>query len=318
MIISASRRTDIPAFFSDWFFNRIKDGYVYVRNPMNVHQVSRIKLTPDVTDCIVFWTKNPAPMIPRLNELENYSYYFQYTINAYGRECEPNVPPLEQRLETFRKLSERIGKERIIWRYDPVFLTPRFDVNFHLKNLEHIASELKGFTEKCVFSFVDIYPTKNRANMSGLLQREFTKPEIEYFISGLVEIAAKNGLVPATCAEKVDLSRYRIEHNSCIDSKLIERITGYRLKTRADGQREACQCVKCEEIGSYDTCVHGCVYCYANFRSAIAKENMKLYDANSPMLCDSIKEDDTVTDRPVKSLKIEPLDDGGAEQLTLF
>ncbi len=317
MIISASRRTDIPAFFSDWFYNRIKEGYVCVRNPMNVHQVSRIKLSPDVADCIVFWTKNPAPMIARLNELKDYSYYFQFTVNACGRKYEPRVPPLEQRLDTFRTLSEKIGKERVIWRYDPIFLTPEFDVDLHLKSLEHIASELKGFTEKCVFSFVDIYPTKNRTNMSGLLQREFTQPEIEYFVGALAKIAKKNDLILATCAEKIDLARYGIEHNSCIDGKLIERITGCKIKTRADGQREACQCVKCEEIGSYDTCVHGCVYCYANFKTAAAKENMKRYDVNSPMLCDNIKEDDIVTDRPVKSLKTGPLDCGG-EQLTLF
>ncbi len=318
MIISASRRTDIPAFFSQWFINRIKEGSVCVRNPMNIHQVSRISLSPSVVDCIVFWTKNPAPMVPLLSELKGYDFYFQYTLNNYGKETEPHVPSLKDRIATFKELSEKIGKERVIWRYDPIIITPEYDVNFHIDSIRTIAEQLKGFTEKCVFSFVDIYPTKNMKNMNLMQSRPITDEELQLLIGEMTKIAAENDLVLATCAEKIDLEKYGIEHNSCIDGDLIERITGYELKTKPDGQREACRCVKCEEIGCYDTCPHGCTYCYANFRAQATKEKLKLYDPDSPILCDKLSESDVVTDRPVKSLKGERITKTNSEQITLF
>ena len=317
MILSVSRRTDIPAFYADWFFNRIKEGFVYVRNPMNIHQVSSISLSPEVVDCIVFWTKNPAPMLPRLEELNGYDYYFQYTINAYDKDAEPCVPPLEERLRTFRTLSERLGKERVIWRYDPIIFTDRYTTSYHLEQFTRIAHELAGCTEKCVFSFVDIYPTKNQSNLRQLNRTEPEHTELEEFIQGMAETAKECGLALATCAEKVDLARFGIEHNSCIDGKLIERIIGCPLKTSLDGQREGCQCVKCDDIGSYDTCTHFCTYCYANFRHDIVKEKSALYDADSPLLCDKLDpETDKVTQRPVKSMKL-PSESSG-EQLRLF
>ena len=308
MIISASRRTDIPAFYADWFFNRIKEGYVCVRNPMNVYQVSSISLSPEVVDCIVFWTKNPAPMLSRLGELQNYDYYFQYTVNAYGEDAEPCVPPLEERLRTFRELSERIGKERVIWRYDPIIFTDRYTPEFHLEQFTKIAGTLKGYTEKCVFSFVDIYPTKNQKNLKQLRQLTVSDDETETLIEGMARTAKDCSMVLATCAEKVDLARFGIEHNSCIDGKLIERIIGCPLKTSPDGQREYCQCVKCDDIGSYDTCTHFCAYCYANFRHDTVKKKSELYDPTSPLLCDRIDPAaDKVTQRPVKSMK-QPAD----------
>ena len=319
MILSASRRTDIPAFFSDWFFNRIKAGNVCVRNPMNAHQVSRINISPDVTDCIVFWTKNPIPMMDRLDELDKYTYYFQYTINAYSADTEPFVPPLEKRIAAFRRLSERIGSERVIWRYDPIILTKKYDIDFHLDSIRKIASELKGYTEKMVFSFVDVYSGKNQKTLIKMGNRDFSDPELEYFIKTLAEITTENHMTAATCAERIDLEKYGIAHNSCIDGELIERITGCRLKTKADNQRGECRCIKCEDIGSYDTCTHGCTYCYANFRRETALEKVKHYDPDSQLLCDAIdEENDRITDRPVRSLKIK---DGGGdsfEQLSLF
>lgn len=320
MIISASRRTDISAFFSEWFFNRIKEGSVCVRNPMNVHQVSRISLSSDVVDCIVFWTKNPALMIPRLDELSDYAFYFQYTLNNYGAETEPSVPPLEKRIAAFRELASKIGKERVIWRYDPIIITPKYDVDFHIESMRRIAGKLRDFTEKCVFSFVDIYPTKNMKNMELLQSRPATEGELEKLLGAVMEISQENGITAATCAEKVDLEKYGIEHNSCIDGRLIERITGYELKTKSNGQREACRCVKCEEIGCYDTCPHGCTYCYANFRAQAEKEKMMKYDPNSTILCDSVSESDIVTERALKSLKIGrlPTVKTDFEQMTLF
>ena len=307
MILSVSRRTDIPTFYADWFYNRIKEGFVCVRNPMNIHQVSSISLSPSVVDCIVFWTKNPAPMLPRLDEIKDYDYYFQYTLNAYGNDAEPGVPPLEERIQTFITLSERIGKERVIWRYDPIILTDTYNVQFHIEQFTRIAERLSGHTEKCVFSFVDVYATKNQKNLMQLRQRAFSDDDMNTLLEGMTAAAKKYNLTLATCAEKVDLARYGIEHNSCIDGKLIERIIGCPLKTSPDGQREFCQCVKCDDIGSYDTCTHYCTYCYANYRHDIVKEKAALYDADSPLLCDSLDpENDKVTQRPVKSMKQPP------------
>ena len=164
MILSVSRRTDIPNYYSQWFYNRIKEGFVYVRNPMNTHQVSRIEITPDVVDCIVFWTKNPEPMMERLEELSAYHYYFQFTLTGYGRDMEPGIPhKREKMIPVFQALSDRIGKEKVIWRYDPIIFSQRYTPEYHLKAFEQIAMALKGFTEKCVISFVDEY-AKNRKN----------------------------------------------------------------------------------------------------------------------------------------------------------
>ena len=169
MILSVSRRTDIPNYYSEWFYNRIKEGFLYVRNPMNAHQVSEIKITPDVVDCIVFWTKNPLPMMKRLNETKDYNYYFQFTLTGYGNDVEVNLSNKKtEMIPVFQELSEKIGKQKVIWRYDPIFFSDRYTKEYHLKAFKSIAEALSGYTEKCVISFVDIYP-KNKKNMDGYL-----------------------------------------------------------------------------------------------------------------------------------------------------
>ncbi len=312
MILSVSRRTDIPAFYSEWFYRRIREGFVCVRNPMNVHQVSKINISPDVVDCIVFWTKNAAPMLNNLDNLKGYDYYFQFTLNNYENEAEPHIPQLSQRLETFMELSEKIGKERVIWRYDPIFFSDKYTPEYHLKSFEKIASVIGKYTEKCVFSFVDVYPSKNSGNLKKLNFRQPSPEELDSFAAELSRIGKSSGLVLATCAEAIDLEKHGIGHNSCIDKELIERITGAALNVGSDKQREHCRCVKCDDIGSYDTCPHGCIYCYANFRPNVVSDKLKAYDVNSPILCDSIKETDKIAERPVKSYK------QGFSQLTFF
>ena len=178
MIISASRRTDIPAFYSDWFFNRIKEGYVLVRNPMNIHQVSKIKLSPDVVDCIVFWTKNPKPMLDKLDELKDYRYYFQFTLNSYSNDIEPNVPSKsEEIINTFKQLSDLIGRDRVIWRYDPIILSEKYTVQYHIKYFEKLSQILNGSFNKCVISFVDFYK-KNARTLNESKINEPVKEEI--------------------------------------------------------------------------------------------------------------------------------------------
>lgn len=319
MILSVSRRTDIPAFYSEWFFERVRKGFLYIRNPMSAHQVSRVKITPDVVDCIVFWTKNPAPMLARLDELSEYDYYFQYTLNNYGKDVEPNVPDIEQRIKTFISLSEKIGREKVIWRYDPILFSDKFTARFHLESFKYIAERLKSHTEKAVVSIVDVYPSKNSSNLSRIGAKKLPADELEAFMAEIAEIARKNGLVTATCAEDIPLEKYGIEHNSCIDKALIERITNSVLKVKQDGQRPNCGCVKCDDIGSYDTCPHGCVYCYANYRPSVVAEKIKRYDVDSPILCDEIDEAlDKISERPVRSLKTCAASDGGSEQLKFF
>lgn len=304
MIISASRRTDLPNYYSQWFIDRIKAGYCYVRNPMNPRQVSRIDLSPQVVDCIVFWTKNPANMIPYLEELRDYTYYFQFTLTGYGRDIEPNLPDKRKELiPTFRELSGRIGKERVIWRYDPIFLNDKYTADYHLKAFSEIADSLDGYTERVVISFVDMY-AKIRKNAAQHAIREMTGDEMTGLAAEMARIAADHQLTIESCAEQLDLEALGIRHGSCIDRSLIERLLGCRLAGGKDkNQRGQCGCFESVEIGTYNTCLNGCKYCYANFSDAKVEENIKQYRPDSPLLCGDIGEEDRVTDRAVKSLK---------------
>jgi len=311
MILSASRRTDIPNYYSEWFYNRIKEKFVYVRNPMNPHQVSKIDLSPEVVDCIVFWTKNPKPMIARLDELSEYKYYFQFTLTGYGADIERGVPhKKEVIIPTFQALSQKIGKERVIWRYDPILFTEKYTPEYHLRAFEQIASALNGYTEKCVISFVDTY-AKNKKSMVELGVKELDKIQLQDFAKELSQIATKNHMEIASCAEEIDLDMCGIKHNSCIDSELIERIIGCKLKVTKDkNQRKECGCVESIEIGTYNTCKNACRYCYANERDVSVANTCKRYDENAPILCGELAENDKVSIRKVRSLK--------EEQLSLF
>lgn len=304
MILSVSRRTDIPNYYSDWFFNRIKEGYLYVRNPMNAHQVSKIMLSPELVDCIVFWTKNPEPMLDRLEELEPYSFYFQFTLTGYGSDIECNVPHKKKRMiPIFQELSRRIGKERVIWRYDPILFTQKYTPEYHLKAFAQIAGALRGYTSKCVISFVDKY-AKNAKSMAALASYMLPDGELTAFAREIAHIAAENSMRVGSCAEKIDLADCGIEHNCCIDMELIERIAGYRMKAGKDkNQRLECGCVESIEVGTYDTCRNGCLYCYANNSREQIMRTSGLYDATSPILCGQITEEDRITERKVKSLR---------------
>lgn len=304
MILSVSRRTDVPNYYSDWFITRVREGFLYVRNPMNAHQISRIDLSPEVVDCIVFWTKNPAAMIGKLEHLQKYMYYFQFTLTGYGRDMEPNLPDKRTELiPTFRRLSEKIGKERVIWRYDPILLSRRYTVDYHLKAFEEIAGNLADYTEKAVISFVDLY-SKTLRNTRGLEIRQMKHEEVAELAGGLAQIASKHNLIIETCAEQIGLEKSGIRHGSCIDKKLIERLTGCKLTAGKDkNQRKACGCIESVEVGSYDTCLNGCRYCYANFNDHSVRENIRSYDPASPLLCGNIAPDDKITERKVKSLK---------------
>lgn len=204
MILSVSRRTDIPAFYSEWFFNRLRDGFIDVRNPMNIHQVSRVKITPDVIDCIVFWTKNPKAMLARLDELNDYNYYFQLTLNPYDSRIESSVPKKNEIISAFKELSSKIGNNRVIWRYDPILLTDTIDVNYHIQYFEELAKRLTGFTKRCVISFVDLYK-KTSTNTKHLNLREPNEEEMFTIAEAFAKIVNNFGLEIVTCAENIDL-----------------------------------------------------------------------------------------------------------------
>ncbi|ODS38614.1 MAG: hypothetical protein A7315_12110 [Candidatus Altiarchaeales archaeon WOR_SM1_79] len=309
VIISASRSTDIPAWHAKWFINRLNKGYVKWINPFN-QQPQYVSF--DKTRAVVFWSKNPEPLIPYLDEVKErgINYYFQFTVNDYEDEkLEPNVPSLEERIATFKELSNRIGKEKVIWRFDPLILTDNITVEKLLEKIYRVGCEIHDYTEKLVISFADIgIYTKVQRNLkkAGIGYREFREESMKKIAEGIQEINKEWGLEVSTCAEKVDLSKYNIEHNKCIDDDLMVKIfnkdkelmeflgaepvnnlmgekkyvlkKGKNLKDK--GQRLACGCIVSKDIGQYNTCRHLCVYCYANYSKNTVESNMRRYDKN--------------------------------------
>ena len=279
LIVSASRATDIPAFYSQWFFDRLRDGYIRWRNPYNGKD-SYVSFGE--TRFVVFWSKNPAPIIPYLPLLKerNIGCYFQFTLNDYEVEgLEPNIPLLTRRIDALKQIVDVLGIGSVVWRFDPLILTDRISSDDLLRKLESIANPLNGYIEKLVFSFADISTYKKvgrNLSAAGINYREWTEPEMLDFARRLS--ALNLGLELATCAEKVDLSQFGISHNRCIDPDLICQLAPNlqceirRLKTDK-GQRTLCGCISSKDIGAYNTCPHGCAYCYANTTPYSARQN---------------------------------------------
>jgi DNA repair photolyase len=306
VIISASRSTDIPAFFSTWMANRLRRGYVRWVNPFNC--VSQYVSFADAR-VIVFWSKNPKPMIRYLPEIDDcgINYYFQFTLNDYEREgLEPNVAPLMQRVETFKALSERLGKKRVIWRYDPLILTDSLTIDALIERISWVASLLRGYTEKLVLSFADINIYKKvRSNLARehVNYQEFTTELMLELAERLHRANREWGLKIATCAEGIELERFGIEHNRCIDDNLMIDLfpedqalmdfLGYqpdffseptRRYLKDKGQRVECGCIVSKDIGMYNTCNHLCTYCYANSSSRVVESNLKKHNPESEAL----------------------------------
>ena len=308
MIISVSRRTDIPACYAQWFFNRIKEGFALVRNPINPHLISRIKLTPEIVDGIVFWTKNPLPMIDKLDLLKAYDYYFQFTLTPYGPEIEPGLPSNKDELvHTFCQLSDRIGPERVIWRYDPIMLAAKYTADFHIQAFEKLTRQLHSYTNKCTISFIDVYrKISKRLQEFKLLDADEDK--LLEVGKAFAEIANSYGMVIDACAEKIDLSPLGIKPARCIDVRLFEKMCGCILKIGKDkNQRPECGCAESVDIGMYNTCLNGCRYCYANYSDATVTANFRKHDPISPLLFGEIGKDDVIRDRDIKSCKEEQI-----------
>lgn len=288
VIVSASRATDIPAFFAPWFFDQLDKGYCVWKNPYNGKD-SYVSFAN--TRFVVFWSKNPAPLTPFLPRLKErgIGFYIQYTLNDYEHEgVEPNVPNLSDRIETFKRIVDEYGLGRVVWRFDPLVLTDKIGIEELLEKIRSIADRLNGYTEKLVFSFADIAEYKKvgtNLQRAGVFYREWTEPEMLKFAPGLQGLNLPIQL--ATCAEKIDLSPFGIEHNHCIDPDLISKLApdDPTLQmwlfgaTKDKGQRQACGCILSKDIGQYNTCTHGCLYCYATNTPAPAK--LKLDELNN-------------------------------------
>lgn len=304
MILSVSRRTDIPNYYSPWFFNRIREGYLYVRNPINAHQISKINLSPEVVDGIVFWTKNPAGMLGGLETLAGYAYCFHFTITGYGRDVEPLLPDKRTELmESFRWLSGKIGRDSMVWRYDPIFFNERYTPEYHLKAFAEIARGLAGYTGKATISLLDFYK-KTVRNTKDMHITNLTQEELAEFALKMLRIAQNHELSLVTCAAQNRLTSVGIKGEGCIEKAWMERITGCRLKGGLDkNQRGGCGCIESIDVGTYDTCINGCRYCYANDNGEKVKKLVARYQADSPLLCGNLEQGDVITERKVKSLK---------------
>ncbi|MDN5294000.1 MAG: hypothetical protein PWQ31_1305 [Eubacteriales bacterium] len=300
-IISASRRTDIPAFYGEWFINRIRAGYCLWKNPFNAKQISRVSLAPEDVIAIVFWTKNPRPFFRYLPELDSrgYRYYFQFTVNGYGPEMEPYLPPLAERIDTFRRLAEMVGPKRVIWRYDPIVFSNVHTTEFHREKFASILAQLRDYTRRVVVSIVDDYrkATVNfrRLKAEGITVAAPPEPVLQELASFLAAEAKKAGLEIQSCAENLPfLRRAGIMPGKCVDADLIEKIFSlslpakYHLKDKS--QRAECGCVVSKDIGVYDTCLHGCKYCYAGSYET-SRKNYARHDPASPLLVGNYEEE---------------------------
>ena len=294
MIISASRRTDIPAFYSKWLMNRIRAGYCLVPNPRNLNQVSRVSLHPSDVEAIIFWSKNPAPLLPHLGELDKlgFHYYFQFSLNDYPWALEPNIPSLDDRIATFKDLSRLVGPLRVVWRYDPIIISNRTPFEFHRERFAWIAEELKGVTHRVMVSIVDFYQKTDR-RLSQLEKEEgfsFDRDALSSagttsLLRNLADIARKNNMEIFTCAEEKDYSQTGVTPGMCIDNKLLMKISSSNLQYKKDpSQRDSCLCMISKDIGINDTCMHGCPYCYATVNYSVAQRRYTEHDPDSPLL----------------------------------
>lgn len=302
MIISVSRRTDIPAFYSAWFFNRLRDGYVLVKRNINSRRISRISLRPDVVDGFVFWTKNPAPMLPYLNELKDYACCFHVTVTAYGREAEGGIPSKAGCvIPAVRELARRIGSDQVIWRYDPIFLSEKYTETYHIQQFAALAEELSPYTKKCVISFLDYYPHIGRG-LAALGVQPVSAAGKKRLAAMLSDIGRSCGLQLEACAEDLDLSAAGIMPGHCVDAALFERLLGEPLKLEKDKtQRLACGCAESIDIGTYGTCRGGCLYCYAG--SAGQTVCPAGHWPESPLLTDYVRPGDVVAEREMRSCR---------------
>ena len=294
MILNVSGRTDVVAFYSKWFMNRYKEGFLDVRNPFYPKLVSRIYFKN--VDLILFCTKNPLPIINDLEKIK-IPILFHVTLTSYQKDIEPGVIPKGKVIEGIKKISKIIGKENIVVRYDPIFLSDKYNLDYHIKEFNFLCKKLNGYINKIIVSFIDDY--KNvKNNMKYLKKRLFTENDYKEIGEKFSKIAKENNMTVQTCFEDRNLTEYGFIKGECLSKELAFKMTGKIFKEEWKARKEAkCHCVKMVDIGVYNSCIHYCKYCYANYDEKKVKENVKLHDENSSLLIGTLKEDDIIKEK---------------------
>lgn len=302
MIIHTGGRTDTVKFFTDWLIARFEEGYVLSRNPMFPTHVSHLRLDPDVVDCVLFCSKDYAPILDRLHLIyDRFPTFYFYTITAYGADVEPNVPSIDESIATLYELERQVGAGRIAWRYDPVLLTSDYTIERHLETFESMAQRLAGHVDRCIFSFVEI-DEMIRQNMPELLC--LSQSQKEKLASGLGAIAAAHGIPLQICADEGDWTSFGVGRAGCISASMLEQANGIALKTvRPEKMRPHCRCMESRSLGDYNTCQGGCRYCHATRRRELVAGHAKAHDPASPMLIGHLKDSDQVTETVQRSYR---------------
>ncbi len=290
MILNISGRTDIVAFYSDWFMQRLEEGYVDVRNPFNPKMVSRIMM--DDVDLLFFCTKNPIPILDKLKDIKK-KVYFHVTLTPYKKNIEPNLPSKKDIIAAIKKLSEVIGKENIVIRYDPVFINDEYTLDYHVKAFDKVCELLDGYVSKILISFIDDY--KNvRKNYNVLKYRKFTEDDYKTIGTSFSESAKRHNIVVHTCAEARNLTEYGFIQDECMSKELALKLTGKKYRKWKARKNVPCECVEMADIGVYNSCKHFCKYCYANYDEKMVKANYKNHDPNSSLLIGKLQDDDII------------------------
>jgi len=304
MILSVSKKTDIPALYSDWFLNRLKEGYLLVADERNPFNLSKINLSKEVVDLIIFWTKNPLPLIDKLSVIEKmgYNYSFQFTITPYTKKIEPNIPSKNKIIESFIALSKKIGKQKVIWRYDPIILTSEFNLTYHKSMFDHLCEKLSPYTTTCVITFFDRNIFKNKT------KTPLEKETIELVAKELSVIAKKYGIFLVTSQKKYDLSKFNIPYITFTNKKYLEKILNTELITKFDKvTKQEKEDISYIDVGSFNTCINSCSYCYANYSPSMIRFNNSRHNKTSPLLIGSPSNNNKITIKKAKSFKKKQL-----------
>ena len=310
MIINVGGRTDIVNYYTPWLLNRLEEGYAYSRNPFARENVYKLSLKSEDVDCLLFCSKNYQPILKHIGDIdEKYNILCNYTITAYGKDIEPKVPSINQSIKTLKRLSDIVGVNKILWRYDPILLSEKYTVEKHLETFEYLAEKISPLVYRCIFSFVDMYK-KVEENMPEIIP--FTDEDKVKLLKGIGEISKKYNLYTQTCATNENYEKYGIHAAGCTTREILEQAHNVVYKNvKGTGIRENCQCIPSRDIGAYNSCLSECKYCYANRKPDIPKKVIKMHDEKSPLLLGQLKENDRLIGTKIISY-IEP------KQTTLF
>lgn len=293
MILNVSGRTDVVAFYSEWFMNCYRKGFIDVRNPFNPKLISRISFKN--VDLIVFCTKNPIPIMPYLKEI-NIPILFHITLTSYHNDIEPNVINKSLLIEKIKELSLLLGHDKLTIRYDPIFINDRYTIDYHINAFNKLCSMLKGYVDRILISFIDSYKNVKK-HLNELNYNELTESDYKKIGINFSKIAKENGISIFTCSEERNLIEYGFIKDDCVPIKKVYEMTGKLFPKWKTRNNNYCNCCQMVDIGAYNTCRHYCKYCYANFNEDEILKNMKLHNPNSSLLIGNLSKDDIIKER---------------------